>query len=594
MRVVAGFLLLVFLTGCGHTNKRVIVIGVDGMDPGFVERHWSALPNLARLRNAGGLVRLATTTPPQSPVAWSTFITGTDPVEHGLFDFVHRDPATREPISSMAATIEPEHELRVGPYLLPLSKARVQSFRVGQPFWRILSEHGIPVTIMRMPTNYPAGPEGQELAGMGTPDLEGTFGTFTYYTDDPSQLDGEVSGGRIVHVDRVKDRVLLPVAGPANTLRRDHAPSRLEMTVDVDPALPAARFQIDGRQFILRQGEWSPWIHVRFPLIPHVASVAGMFRVYAAELQPGFRIYRSPLNADPADSSLPISTPVAFSRRLAQQAGPFYTQGIEEDTAALRQGALNLPEYLEQSRLVSESHRKLLHDCLDRFKIGLLFFYFSEVDQNSHVLWGRHEKELLETYRSVDRAIGEVLDRAGGATVIVMSDHGFAAFDYAVNLNTWLRKEGFGEKAYAMGLNALYINTAGREKNGTVQPGAERNAVLADLVRKLRAFQPAIADVTILGKSASRYEPDAIVGYAPPYRASWETALGGAPDTEVIEPNNDAWIGDHCMSASAVPGSLLGTRKPRLADPSLKDLPVTILKEFGIRPDPRMTGRAIY
>ena len=118
MRVVAGFLLLVFLTGCGHTNKRVIVIGVDGMDPGFVERHWSALPNLARLRNAGGLVRLATTTPPQSPVAWSTFITGTDPVEHGLFDFVHRDPATREPISSMAATIEPEHELRVGETLV--------------------------------------------------------------------------------------------------------------------------------------------------------------------------------------------------------------------------------------------------------------------------------------------------------------------------------------------------------------------------------------------------------------------------------------------------------------------------------------------
>src|SRR5580658_8918874 len=91
--------LLCFLAGCGHgasraNGKAVIVLGVDGMDPGFIERHWNELPNLRRLRDQGGLTRLATTTPPQSPVAWSTFVTGTDPVEHGLFDFVHRDPAT--------------------------------------------------------------------------------------------------------------------------------------------------------------------------------------------------------------------------------------------------------------------------------------------------------------------------------------------------------------------------------------------------------------------------------------------------------------------------------------------------------------------
>jgi hypothetical protein len=579
----APLLIALLLTACGHSSKRVIVIGVDGMDPGFVERHWAALPNLARLRDAGGLLRLATTNPPQSPVAWSTFITGTDPAEHGMFDFVHRDPDTLQPLSSMGTTLEPEHELRIGPYLLPLSKARVQTFRTGQPFWRILSDHGIPVTIMRMPTNYPADSEGQELAGMGTPDLEGTFGTFTYYTDDPSQSDGEVSGGRIIHVERVKDRVMLRVAGPANPLRRDHRVTSLEMTADIDPVEPVARLQIDGRQLILRQGEWSPWIHVRFPLMGRLAGVNGMFRLYAAELQPGFRLYRSPLNADPSDSSLPISKPVAFSRELAQFAGPFYTQGIEEDTAALRQGALDLPQYLEQSRLVSDSHRKLLHECLDRFKTGFLFFYFSEVDQNSHVLWGRHEPELLETYQLVDRAIGEVLDRAAGATVIVMSDHGFAAFDYAVNLNTWLKQNGFGDKAYAMGLNALYV-----------KPGRDHDSVLAGVTEKLRAFQPVIADVSSPGPSTSRYEPDLIVGYAPPYRASWETALGEAPDTEVIQPNHDAWIGDHCMSASAVPGTLLGTRKPRLADPGLKDLPVTILKEFGIAPDPHMTGRPIY
>jgi predicted AlkP superfamily phosphohydrolase/phosphomutase len=242
----------------------------------------------------------------------------------------------------------------------------------------------------------------------------------------------------------------------------------------------------------------------------------------------------------------------------------------------LRHGALSLPEYLEQSRLVSAGRRKMLHDCLDHFHDGFLFFYFSEVDQNSHVLWGRHEAELLETYRSVDRMIGDVLDRAAGATVIVMSDHGFAAFDYAVNLNTWLEREGFGKRAYAMGLNALYA-----------RPGAERNATVAELIRELHAFrdpatgQQVVADVSSPGKSASPFEPDLIVGYAPPYRASWETALGQAPAT-VIEPNTDAWIGDHCMAASAVPGVLLSTHRLGLANPRLKDMAAIILKEFGL------------
>jgi hypothetical protein len=593
MKPAATTLLLLLLAACGHPasharGKRVIVLGVDGMDPNFLERHWSALPNLARLRDTGGLTRLGTTTPPQSPVAWATFITGLDPAQHGLFDFVHRDPATLQPFSSMGETVEPAHQLSLGPWLLPLSGARVRTFRMGQPFWRILEDHGIPVTVVRMPTNYPPDNAGHALAGMGTPDLEGTFGTFTYYTDDPSEPAGDVSGGRIVQVERVNNRVLLPVTGPLNTLRRDRRSAGLELTADIDPVAPVARFRIAGQQFILRQGEWSPWIRVRFPLIPHLASVAAMFRLYARELQPGLRVYRSPLNADPADPALPLSAPSGWARELARRVGPFYTQGIEEDTSALRQGALTLPQYLEQSELVSAGRHAILRDSLDHFQDGFLFFYFSEVDQNSHVLWGRHEAELLRTYQSVDRAIGEVLNRAAGATVIVMSDHGFAAFDYAVNLNTWLEREGFASRAYAMGLNALYV-----------RPGADRDATVADLIRKLLAFRdPAtgrqvVADVTPIGKSASPYAPDLIVGYAPPYRASWETALGAAPPN-IIEPNRDAWIGDHCMAASAVPGSLLGTRQPRLADPCLKDLPVTILKEFGIAPNPAMTGRAIY
>src|SRR3982751_5064826 len=94
-----GISLLTALTGCHSADRstsraKVIVLGIDGMDPVFVERHWDALPNLARLRASGSFSRLGTSSPPQSPVAWSTFITGMEPGAHGIFDFVHRDPAT--------------------------------------------------------------------------------------------------------------------------------------------------------------------------------------------------------------------------------------------------------------------------------------------------------------------------------------------------------------------------------------------------------------------------------------------------------------------------------------------------------------------
>jgi predicted AlkP superfamily phosphohydrolase/phosphomutase len=620
MKLLAAALLAFsfWLPACSHRasrahGKAVIVLGVDGMDPNFVERHWSALPNLRRLRDLGGLTRLATTTPPQSPVAWATFITGTDPAEHGIFDFVHRDPATMQPVSSMAETIEPAHQLAIGPYLLPLSKARVRSFRSGRAFWEILAQHGVPVTMIRMPTNYPPVERaGRALAGMGTPDLEGTFGTFTYYTDDPSEPGGAVPGGRIVSVTVIDHRVVLPVEGPANSLRRDHRPVRLEMVADVEPDSPAARFKIGAQQFILKQGEWSQWIRVRFPLLGRLAGVEGMFRLYARELHPGIRIYRSPLNIDPADPALAVSAPESYGRELARRIGPFYTQGIEEDTAALRQGVLDLDQYLEQSRLVAEEHTALLRDSLDRFREGLLFFYFSTIDRDSHMLWGQHETELLRTYETVDQDIGRVLDRAGDATVIVMSDHGFAAFNRGVNLNTWLWREGFlarGEpttsidwkrtRAYAMGLNALYLNLAGREEHGIVAAGAERDRILGELARRLREFRDpetgelAIADVRAVGKSASEFAPDLIVGYAPGYRASWETALGDVP-ADAIRINTDAWIGDHCIAAAAVPGVLLGNRRPRVTDPQLKDLTVTILKEFGVAPDAAMSGRAVY
>jgi len=341
-----------------------------------------------------------------------------------------------------------------------------------------------------------------------------------------------------------------------------------------------------------------------------------MFRVYAKEIHPRLELYVTPVNIDPRAPDLPISAPASFSRAVAGAIGPFYTQGIAEDTSAYRQGVLDLEEFLRQSTLVRDDEMKLLRYALDGFREGLLFFYFSSIDQGSHMLWGKHEPELLEIYRAVDAAIGEVCRRFPRADIVVMSDHGFNSFDRSVNLNTWLWEKGFlalqgpprGDdegfadvdwtktQAYALGLNGLYLNIAGREKNGILRQGAETAAAMQRLARELVEFRdPANGRQVVETAPATGAPtgPDLIVGYGRGYRGSWETALGAVPRA-ILEDNTDVWIGDHCINAEDVPGVLLSNRLLRAERPSLRDVTVTILEMFGVGAGAGMRGQTVF
>lgn len=617
------------LAGCSRAPQlplappKVIVLGMDGMDPGFLERHWSDLPNLDRLRHMGEFKRLGTVMPPQSPVAWSTFITGMDPGGHGVFDFIHRNPDTRAPFSSMGEAVGPSWVLPIGPYVLPLSKGKIQTFRKGTAFWDVLARRGVPITILRMPMNFPpTADHDEEVTGMGTPDLRGTNGIYSFYTDAPGVAAHDTGAGRFVPVKLDRNMVTLRVLGPPNSLRRDGADTFVDLAVEVDPESRTARFAADGKQFVLAEGEWSGWIHLRFPLALGVPGPAGMFRAYAKRLHEGFQVYISPINIDPADAAMPITNPPEYGRELVRALGPFYTQGMPEDTAALREGVFSLSDYLAQSREVAREHLRILHYAIEHAHGGLLFFHFFATDQDSHMLWGKHESDLLDTYRMVDREVGWIMERAPNALLIVMSDHGFTNFDRALNLNRWLVEHGYmalknpsatsGEgfenvdwqhtRAYAVGLNGVYLNLAEREAGGIVEP-LEVDGLVASLRSGLKALRDpengaqVIEDIypaaQIYHGNNQHYAPDLLVGYRPPYRASWETVLGGTPQGVVV-PNNDAWIGDHCIDPKFVPGVLVSNSRSDVPDPVLADMPVTLLREFGVQPLAQMAGRAIY
>ncbi len=96
-------LLLALVACAGEQPSRVLVLGLDGLDPQVVDLLMSEgrLPNFARLRREGAYGRLKSDEPLLSPILWTTIATGRPPHEHGITHFVAQDAAgQRLPVTS--------------------------------------------------------------------------------------------------------------------------------------------------------------------------------------------------------------------------------------------------------------------------------------------------------------------------------------------------------------------------------------------------------------------------------------------------------------------------------------------------------------
>ena len=225
-RFVVAFVIasLAASVGCGRrhagSGRRVIVLGFDGMDYQLTKELMirGKMAAFSTLEASGSFSPLETSVPPQSPVAWSSFITGLDPGEHGIFDFIHRDPETMIPYISTTETEAGGTTVKLGKWQFPLSGSSVKLLRAGQPFWEVLEDHGVETTIVRMPANYPpSGSATRELSGMGTPDITGNPGWFSFYMSKPlSAADRNISGGEVHYVAPDDHVVRATMYGPDN------------------------------------------------------------------------------------------------------------------------------------------------------------------------------------------------------------------------------------------------------------------------------------------------------------------------------------------------------------------------------------------
>jgi predicted AlkP superfamily phosphohydrolase/phosphomutase len=158
-------------------------------------------------------------------------------------------------------------------------------------------------------------------------------------------------------------------------------------------------------------------------------------------------------------------------------------------------------------------------------------------------------------------------------------------------------------RAYGLGLNGLYLNLRGREREGIVQPGTEADALMAEIKNQLLAERDAANKLPVITRvdlAKEAYQgpyaqdgPDMLVGYNRGYRAGWQTILGAFPP-EVLEDNTNPWSGDHCMDFTLVPGVLLSNRTISAQNPALTDIAPTILAEFGITKPKDMMGQSVF
>ena len=607
--------------------KRVVIVGFDGMDPELANRFMGEgkLPNLAKLRDHGTFRPLRTTFPAISPVAWSTFQTGVNPGKHNIYDFLARDLKNYLPYLSSAQISEPKRHLHIGKYSLPLGKSEVKGLRRGTPFWHWLGKAGVFCSVIRVPVTFP--PErfpGVLLSGMCVPDLKGSQGTFCFCTTRVSS-DKFREGGVRIPIERNGAGFHSYIPGPENPLGTG-TELRAEFKLRADVKRSQARIEIDSETFAIKVGEYSDWVPVKFKAgIGFTAR--GICRFYLKEISPEVEVYVTPVNIDPRHPDLPISHPVTYSIYLAKLFGPYATLGLAEDTWALNEEVLDDQAFLAQCYGNHEDRERMFFDALEKTPQGLCACVFDTTDRVQHMFWRYLDKDhpavrdvpqdqkprvIEDLYDRMDTLIGRVMQQIDDqALLLVISDHGFKPFNRCMNLNAWLHQNGYlvlkdgksesGDwfedvdwsrtRAYTMGLNGLYLNMKGREREGIVEAGAKAEALKEELRSKLDGLvDPASGRVGITGMFdcdalyAGPYvdnAPDLIVGYGEGFRASWDSVMGKVTSA-IFEDNLKAWSGDHCVDPRLVPGVLFSNRKIAIEKPAIVDVAPTVMKLFGL------------
>ena len=616
--------------------KRLVIVGLDGFDPGLAAKFMEEgrMPNFKKLADQGCFYPLGTAMPSISPVAWSTFATGVDASRHNIYDFLTRDPCSYMPVLSSTDTRTVPRTLNLGFAKVPFGQRAVYKIlQKSQPFWKLLGQNHVWSSILRVPITFPPQKfkNGTLLSGMCVPDLQGTQGSFSFYST--KEKSAAHTGGQQFRIVRRGNRVESALKGPPG---KDGLSMKCPFSAEFDDANRRVTFTVGKESVEVGFQEYTPWLEVPFD------GVTGIARLYIQTWDDtDVEIYCTPINIDPESPAMPISHPFVYSIYLAKMLGKFATLGLAEDTWALNERVIDEKAFLEQAWLIFEERKRQLWDALDKTKRGLVTCVFDTTDRISHMFYRyldpdhpanegkdteRFKDVIPDLYSKMDDFLVEIQEKVGvdeETILMVISDHGFCNFRRGVNLNSWLRDEGYlvlkdgkevgGDwfadvdwektRAFTLGLTGIFINRKGREKHGIVEPGEPLRELAAEIKEKLEKLRdPKTGDPVIHEAFLTEQihdgpyadlAPELLIGYHRGYRHSWDCATGAA-SKEVFTDNTKSWSGDHCVDPRLVPGVFWCSRSINTEEPTLADLAPTALDLFGVEIPAYMQGAPLF
>lgn len=580
------------MTQQNKTDKKLVVIAIDGLDPKIIDQgiQQGRLPNIKKLRESGYFSKLNTVIPPQSPVAWASFITGKNPQKHKIYDFITRDPKD---------------------YSLNLSYSDNKPFAwMTEPYWEITSKNNIPVTSLFLPDMYPAPSKmnGKALAGMGVPDITGTQGSLTLLTTHKYSKDFR---GKVINIKNQKKQTV-NVQGPKYQDFGNIKTSSISFEIEKESK--SVTIYVQNQKIKLNKGEFSDWVKFSFDA-GFLNKVEGIGKFYLKSTGPDFEIYLSPINFSPNKPLRPISYPASYAKDLASEYGLYYTQGLPIDSWALEQNVMDEKAFLAHTESILKEREKIYFGELSKFKSGIFIGYFGFTDSISHMFWRFKDKEgpykdtIMDYYQKMDNVIGQTMVQTDPNTqIVILSDHGFDSFDYEVNLNSWLYQNGYivlkpgyknttelfdgidwsKTKAFSSGYNGIFINLKGRERDGIVTMSDYDNLVNEISGKLLKEINPATNAPIVKQMYTARElgtekndqaSPDLFVGFYKGARASWDSAVGKVTN-EVVRPRQSKWSGDHLFDPSEVPGVLISNKNIPLKNPKITQVMPYILGLF--------------
>jgi len=555
------------------------------------------------------------------------------------------------------------------------------------------------------------------LGGLGNPDVAGDTGTWYVYTDDEWVIRDQDTrtGGKVVKLverggvirgvlygprnfvqERYFEKQLEELEGDAlKKLERDYRLWRnddkkkqavVDFSLVSDRAAGTATITVADQTQTISVGKWSDWFRVTFE-ISSAVKVPAIVRMRMVRCDDELiRIFVPAIDISPESRPgfLRISSPAEYADQLSQDVGLYETVGWSCITHGLKDQELSEEIFLEDIEYTMGLREKLLKSQLDTEDFDTLLAVFYSPDRVQHMMYRLFDADhplydaddaerttsffgkeiklkdaVLESYKQVDRVVGEVVARIDSgefgddATLMVVSDHGFAPYYHGMNLNNFLVEKGYmklvenGEpvefenvrdlrgsdyfglvdwertQAYSLGLGKIFINLEGREPDGIVKP-ADYETLRNRIIDDLEAYADPQNGKPVVKKAFKREEifsgdfwkegeaeftfnrtekelrkidgfADIFIGFYRGYRVAWNTTAGGL-DEAVIVQNDQKWSGDHVsVMPDDVKGIFFSNRKVEGPDRPLSvvDIVPTIYKLYGLPLPEELDGEAI-